>query len=896
MYPMHVDVGKVYIGVPVTFDMNIENLCNLPAKYKYERPGGDSYLYKLEYSEKKGTLEQKEKVTAKVTFTATNTGVIDDVQACKVFGVKYPLGYTVAGTAKDVLLEFVPMHEPTDLPPPNLAPKDAPRFPGGGDPPEPAPIQPLEFGRAVPLYERRYVRFAIRNFSAIPTPYTIRVKKYEVVEEKTPQYGSGVVASISSLLESAKSKTRKDLIIAPHEDGENKFSSEAGKKYIGLHIQKQEDLLFLKNGLGASYYIDPVEGVLEPWGVDVVTIRAFNNAPGEYNDDVVCSITDARGGTRDYTIPLKMTVTGCPLLVERDTVGMSIVRKGSEDILGKQILQMGYACCNCDPLVREFRVVNNGAKLAKVKWLIRKIPPKVNGPVNFKIRVDKKGKVKARVKLWDDVLKNTPYTIEPPKVLIGPYSRQLFKVTLSHTTDEGLEQAMLTGTIAFDDGSSKMTMSSTMLDSPPNELEVPSGEAGGGEEGAVEENTVASIRDDNYKLTVVLQGDLMLPALRIDQSTYTAKDDTFIIPKNDTLVFRTAAPVLYARGTKPSEVCWKEISVVNPTDATLTFSATVDGPFTIKQSGDSAGVPSTASSQMGRSSASPLVMTSMTSTFGKTYSLLPNGSASIRVAFTPKRDLRDTFMSSQSLDEISHRKTDQFGNLVFTFSTGQSMQLPLSTIISTPFISTSAPIVYFGTCHVKRFCASSILLSNSTEVSASWNVEHVPGKGHVVKQTSIDVRGYEDDAITEDDPTVFEITPTGGLLEGPTVSVAAATAAPPTDNVRMPEQDTVVSQHLVKTAWTSGTLNIRDSMQLKHDTQHATLAEPIYPLPIAIKFSPKKNVRYISRFRFTCEFGNAFDIVIQGSGTYEEHDHNPISSYPRQTMRHNIIPYIPDKK
>ena len=54
-----------------------------------------------------------------------------------------------------------------------------------------------------------------------------------------------------------------------------------------------------------------------------------------------------------------------------------------------------------------------------------------------------------------------------------------------------------------------------------------------------------------------------------------------------------------------------------------------------------------------------------------------------------------------------------------------------------------------------------------------------------------------------------------------------------------------------------------------------------YPMPITIMFRPNKNQKYCSRFRFTCEFANSFDLVLQGEGTYEEHEHQPLNPVPR---------------
>jgi hypothetical protein len=83
---------------------------------------------------------------------------------------------------------------------------------------------------------------------------------------------------------------------------------------------------------------------------------------------------------------------------------------------------------------------------------------------------------------------------------------------------------------------------------------------------------------------------------------------------------------------------------------------------------------------------------------------------------------------------------------------------------------------------VVQTCDGVLLLSNPTQVTAVWTVTHIPGAGAVVKKTAIRVKGFEGPNVPEvDDPGVFEITPNQGTLLGPTVSVAAAIAAPPKD-------------------------------------------------------------------------------------------------------------------
>lgn len=154
------------------------------------------------------------------------------------------------------------------------------------------------------------------------------------------------------------------------------------------------------------------------------------------------------------------------------------------------------------------------------------------------------------------------------------------------------------------------------------------------------------------------------------------------------------------------------------------------------------------------------------------------------MAFTPKKDLRETLSATLPPTSGGGRLAEQEGSLIITFTTGQSLHVPLKAQISTPFISASSPRMMFGVCHVKKFSEGTLLLSNPTDVVARWSVSHVPGAGAGKRVTAIRVKGFEDKGPEEDDPSVFIITPNSGSVEGPTVSVASAVAAPPKCEIR----------------------------------------------------------------------------------------------------------------
>lgn len=302
--------------------------------------------------------------------------------------------------------------------------------------------------------------------------------------------------------------------------------------------------------------------------------------------------------------------------------------------------------------------------------------------------------------------------------------------------------------------------------------------------------------------------------------------------------------------------------------------------------------------------------------------ILLQENGTFQVAFNPKRDLRERLLSQFGTE--AGMPTEQCGKLILSYSTGQSLHVPIITRISTPFLAASAPRMYFGVCRVTCGTEGVLLLRNPTDVPAHWTVSHVPGQGAWRRTTAIRVGGFGDPAAVEvDDPAVFEISPSSGLVEGPSVSTTAAMAAPPVDlnrrcgwqhptapccglllfvsfaplllllllsfnadsNLRVvgcgcDRADTIVEQRTVKTSWALNTLTAKDSLDLRYCGSGAAPADANYPMPLTVRFTPKKNAKYSSRFRFTCEFANTFDLVLQGEGTYEEHLHKPLRPMP----------------
>ncbi len=154
------------------------------------------------------------------------------------------------------------------------------------------------------------------------------------------------------------------------------------------------------------------------------------------------------------------------------------------------------------------------------------------------------------------------------------------------------------------------------------------------------------------------------------------------------------------------------------------------------------------------------------------------------MSYAPKRDVRDSLRTQVTTDRS--KDITEMGKLLLSFSTGQSLSIPIEVNINTPFIFASSPDMELGVCQVGRSCTGIILLSNPTSSDAYYSITPVPGSGATTRPSAIRVQGFYNEAQEPvDDPSVFTFSPQQGKLQGPTVSASSALAAPPKDETRL---------------------------------------------------------------------------------------------------------------
>ncbi len=622
LYPMHHNLGSVYVGRTISFSFTLENICNLPTKFKFLRPGGQSTMYSYSLSPNKGSLEAKEKLTIHGTFTATNTGMIDDVISCKLFGLPKPLGFVLKAFGKGINLEFINASTDSNGAPiivkPLANPSDV-QLPNNEKPPDPHPIEPMLIGDDVPLYERRSYRFFIRNLSAIPAPFSIQPRKFCVMEKDWK--GTLSVASASTTSSFVR-PARTDLILAPNEDGVNKFQSEAGKKYIGSMVNRREDRKFLKSGFGASYLVDCVQGELPPWGVKEINIYVFNDIPGCYDDFIDVSLFE-NDVVRKFNLPIKMSVQGCPVVIEKSSLGMTVVQPGDSkhpiDFEGRQLLSLGETCEHGPFLRREFYVRNNGSKVGKIHWSITGLASNQRGPIKVGLSVSPNGQVKSGYRFWSEIAKESPFKIEPIDGFLKPYGKQRFTVTMTRNSPAAIERAEMIAKVAMKDEDNELDLMSL------------TSQTSNGQDSLVPSSTIPSKPKEKFTLKLLVEGKYVHPQLVIDKHTFTVPFTETRVPDSMAINLKAKASLLFSSGGKLSHACSKLVTITNPLETEIVLNSFTEGPYVIRDSQDSkeknkhvssgATIATTSSVGIGEAGA---VVSKQSTTQGKPMHLLPH--------------------------------------------------------------------------------------------------------------------------------------------------------------------------------------------------------------------------------------------------------------------------------
>eukprot|EP00752_Nemacystus_decipiens_P011479 g10191.t1 len=421
-----VDVGIAYLGVPVTRQLKMVNLSNLEVR------------------------------DVNLRYTARQSGPIDEVYACRVFGMALPLGFAISGKNRGPTLSFGLVADGEKAPRPIQRPH-LPQYVGEEPLPEPEPAPPLEFGK-VDLRGRKTLIVFIRNLSAISTPFAVKVRKYAC----TPCPPRLKISNMSySALQRVVSNPRALRGYLDDKDGggggpeggkhdgkhgesggyrgskhpgvdheaTEAFFSRDGRARTKAQIDQREDCFVLKEGLGAAFLVEPASGTLPPWGVATVAVTVFNDTPGRYTDKVDITFT----GAPMASLPIKVVVEGSPLSLKREALGLDL--SGPEPLLS-----FGEVFVHGGKTFRVIKIKNEGTLPAMLTWGMqdanvdaKEAAKKVDVFIKLVASSDNSGggwSADVSVSYRQPKPFESPFVVQPRQGVVEPRSDGAFKVIL----------------------------------------------------------------------------------------------------------------------------------------------------------------------------------------------------------------------------------------------------------------------------------------------------------------------------------------------------------------------------------------------------------------------------------------------------------------------------------
>ena len=462
-----VDLKNTYIGVPVETTIHVKNLSNLPAEFKFSRVIDKDNenihnIFDIQFSPNEGCLSEKEELTVTIRYKALKAGRVNCMFALDVAGMEFPLGFQLNTISKGLLVTYTLQNNVAELVRPcaplGLGWKDTNPPAEGCKEPNARIVPVLDFGEECPLQKRRRLQLVIRNYSAIPTSYSLSMKSYpgaptkEEEEEasqsnpratlifepsapsnsknnsalKAPGTAATGATSRSRAISrgtskrsgTRASKRNNGIILGDKHETTQQYRSKNGRAYTENNTQAKLDQSTLRMGRGAAFIITPCVGRLPPWGSVTVDVVSCNDMPGSYRDELVSLIE----GLPEASLRAKMTVVGTPLSLSNTCVGLN-------QQCSPPIFAWGNLLRSANETSRYLKVVNSGPIPCNLNWIMKGIyeePPLLD--IGLETTGDKDMPINLVVS-HHPPNPPPPFTVYPQDATIPAYGMTSFEVT-----------------------------------------------------------------------------------------------------------------------------------------------------------------------------------------------------------------------------------------------------------------------------------------------------------------------------------------------------------------------------------------------------------------------------------------------------------------------------------
>ncbi|KAK2513313.1 Dlec1, partial [Columba guinea] len=734
----HLVFTEIYTGVPAKATSKLFNQTLLPAKYLWGKlVGSQAPSCSATVCPASGTLGPNEEKEFCVELSANITGELKDLAlSCSIEDMVEPLFLSISGEVKGLYVTYC---IPCDS---GVASDKRQIFESPCD-------LLLDFGSEVAFKDVVKRQLILTNHTGISAPFKLEAE-YFTGYSLTPEQGICLIVIVIfliiiiyflKLLKAAVEKTR-----ACHKTCSQKSTVRIHQMPLCCALSEFAAAV-LSHGKGAAFHVQPSTGTLKASQQLIIEITAYNNMWGEYQDHLVCMVGGASvpsevGDLEPKLIPMRMTVTGCPIFLQMTgpQTEQPMIRFGTHISDGRPVFRR-VRLNNPTPFdIRlDWQTYNEDEDNTKLVDLLlffgdpfplkdtdEKETPSIGSNLDSEIEPsDTDGEeqkiitqeptvqkiVSVLIRPHEGIPADNPYSITPRQIVV-PGGGSIF-VSISFAPcalPEAVSEAQCEGfVLGF------MSLDNELAKTVPNKVH----------------------RRDGYDvppLRVDLQGFVIHAQLRVDTD------------RNGEVVFHSMAsdlvPDQSLLGVLTDSVMTQSLKLLNCTKVPLYFRLLLSTPFSLSSTDPKMSTKTSHSKKEKKEQQPQLV-------------LYPQQNMLVKVSFhaTPELLTYQRLPDTQLLPgvqvlqcENGERKLKFNQNLVIEYSNRTTQLVPVTAYLTVPVLELSCHTVDFKTCFVAQTETEHVFLCNRSGCRSYWTA-------------SLDEQERQNDL------EVFSISPTTGILE-----------------------------------------------------------------------------------------------------------------------------------
>lgn len=885
--PVDIHLGTTYINVSVSRTFKVQNLSNLPAKFKWVQPGDAvSPLFTAIFHPSRGELQAKETISVTLVYTPLSVGKINTVFACNVRGMLQPLGFQLTTIQKGVVMAY----SVVDSRAPDLGGNHTRLLePQELDGPPPA-VPKIQFGDHVPIFQRSIVHLRIQNFSGIEARLSLNARKFP-----------GVAPGARAAMTEDGPPGHYSLLSNAHELTEV-FRSAQGHEYVIQKHQLREDRTILHAGAGIAISIEPSVLNISAWSQETVKITCFNDMAGRYVDHIIAQVQ----GLPPVRLPSSICVVGCPLQINTNCVGLiREPQQSSSSPVDQQQeadapLTLDYGPCpygnleNPDLLVvtKDIEIKNHGPVDARLNWFIKPftsdedeclvrlkilsiIPPSSHSSsdedpplVHVSIDYCHEGANGAQTQ-------ESMFRCRDDGQVIPKYHQAKYTVAFHIPADIMQPRAWM---IANAEWLHPEDQAHPALTSQPEMLRSSSFVSVCSSDSSSDSSSSSDDEDSEDKNELATKPHNTLTKhnnpMKTSSKTLMAKAKNVVSVAAGLCLSNSSSHMsMIANPVSKSDECLRlklRAEVVAPRLSVDMTDDSKELKFVAWSTQNPTQHPMRALTLVNRMATKLTFRVDVTSVFGLVE--YQQSSSSKRTKTTTKNNkLVTTLASGEALElslvfrvpEVSLSsarrplRSVSKGHVRFTFLNGCVQDIGLRGEVLRPMLAIAPSDYHFGSCQLMREDRDLCLyLANPTLVCASWTLTHVP---YPEPKTRAEQIAYDRElGHLRDDPHVFVFEQTQGEVRGPTLPLSTAGYRLPRD-AHIRHAEAIFGDH---GHHRSGSLS-QEIKSSSHERNNALGT-------VQVKFRPTTIEHFRSRFRFQVDQGESFDIVLEGQGSVDE--------------------------